>query len=96
MSKTYLIETRQTFIIGYVVTMDDDMDPKEISKQVIASEQPTEFYQLHIGEEFDQCIPLKKGQAPRVFRSKNGYLADLSDEVIVSKFVMDFRTKKGK
>lgn len=93
MSKTYLIETVSTFKHGYVVIMDDDMDPREISKQVIDSEEPTEFYQLHIGEEFDQCIPLKENQAPRVFRAKNDYLADLSDEEIVSKFVMDYRTE---
>lgn len=94
MSKTYLIETISTFKHGYVVVMDHDMDPREIAKQVIDLREPIEYYQLHIGEEFDQCIPLKEGQAPRVFRAKNDYLADLSDEEIVSKFVMDFRTEK--
>ena len=93
MSKIYLIETRQTYIIGYAVIMDDDMDPKEIAQQVImnTSDDTVELYQWHVGEQFDQCIPLKDGQLVKVFRAKNDYLAGLSDEEIVGKFMMDFR-----
>ena len=96
MSKTYLIETRQTFIIGYAVTMDDDMDPKTIADKVIADgEFSKEFYQYDAGEQFEQCIPLKEdGQLARVFRSKNDYLADWTDEEIKERFLMDFRTNK--
>ncbi len=100
MAKTYLIETRQTFIIGYAVTMDDDMDPKTIAGKIIAetghgAEFPIELYQYDAGEQFEQCIPLKEdGQLARVFRSKNDYLADWTDEEIKERFLMDFRTNK--
>ena len=99
MSKTYLIETRQTFIIGYAVVMDDDMDPKEIANKIIdegchGGELPTELYQYDAGETFEQCIPTSKEQVPRIFRSKNDYLSKLSDEEIVERFTMDFRTNK--
>ena len=99
MSKTYLIETRQTFIIGYAVVMDDDMDPKTIAGKIIAEgnhggELPTELYQYDAGEQFEQCIPLADGQIPKVFRAKNNYLAELGDEEIVERFTMDFRTNK--
>ena len=100
MSKTYLIETRQTFIIGFAVVMDDDMDPKTIAGKIIADvghggELPTELYQHDAGEQFEQCIPLKEdGQLARVFRAKNEYIADWTDEEIKEKFLMDFRTNK--
>ena len=101
MSKTYLIETRQTFIIGYAVVMDDDMDPKTIAGKIIAEtshgaawELPTELYQYDAGEVFEQCIPLNDGQTAKVFRAKNDYLSMLSDEEIETRFVMDFRTNK--
>lgn len=99
MSKTYLIETRQTFIIGYAVTMDDDMDPKTIAGKIIAEtghgdEFPIELYQFDAGEQFEQCIPTSKEQIPKIFRAKNDYLSHLTDEEIVKRFTMDFRTNK--
>ena len=105
MAKTYLIETRQTFIIGYAVTMDDDMDPKTIADKVITAtaffrawatdgEFSKEFYQYDAGEVFEQCIPTSKEQIPRIFRAKNDYLSHLTDEEIVGRFTMDFRTNK--
>ncbi len=99
MSKTYLIETRQTFIIGYAVTMDDDADPKEIAKKIIdegyhGGELARELYQYDAGETFEQCIPLGEGQIPKVFRAKNDYLAALSDEEIVERYTMDYRKNK--
>lgn len=95
MVKTYLIETRQTFIIGYAVTMDDDMDPKTIADKVIADgEFSKEFYQYDAGEVFEQCIPTSKEQIPRIFRAKNDYLSQLSDNEILERFTMDFRTNK--
>lgn len=99
MSKTYLIETRQTFIIGYAVVMDDDMDPKTIAGKIIAEgthggEFPKELYQYDAGEQFEQCIPLADGQISRIFRAKNDYLSMLSDEEITERFTMDFRTNK--
>lgn len=95
MVKTYLIETRQTFIIGYAVTMDDDMDPKTIADKVIADgEFSKEFYQYDAGEVFEQCIPTSKEQIPRIFRAKNDYLSKLSDNEILERFTMDFRTNK--
>ncbi len=99
MSKTYLIETRQTFIIGYAVVMDDDMDPKTIAGKIIAEtnhggEFPTELYQYDAGEVFEQCIPLNDGQTAKVFRSKNSYLSKLSDEEIEQRFTIDYRTNK--
>jgi hypothetical protein len=98
-SKTYLIETRQTFIIGYAVVMDDDMDPKTIAGKIIADvghggELPTELYQYDAGEVFEQCIPLNDGQLAKVFRAKNEYIANWTDEEITEKFLMDFRTNK--
>lgn len=99
MAKTYLIETRQTFIIGYAVTMDDDMDPKTIAGKIIADvphggELPPELYQYDAGEVFEQCIPLGDGQIQRVFRAKNEYLSQLSDDEILERFTMDYRTNK--
>ena len=95
MSKTYLIETRQTFIIGYAVVMDDDMDPKTIAGKIIADDEfSKELYQYDAGEQFEQCIPLADGQISRVFRAKNDYLSKLSDEEIEERFVMDYRTNK--
>lgn len=99
MSKTYLIETRQTFIIGYAVTMDDDADPKTIAGKIIAElpyEEVKELYQYDAGEQFEQCIPTSEEQIPKIFRSKNDYLSQLSDEEIVYRFTMDLRTKKEK
>lgn len=97
MSKTYLIETVSTFIHGYAVVMDDDMDPREIAEKILAEDNIDtikELYQYHVGEKFDQCIPLKEGQVTKVFRAKNGYLAGLSDEEIAARFTMDYRTNK--
>lgn len=97
MSKIYLIETFSTFIHGYAVEMDDDMDPKVIAGKIIAEtdvDKIKELYQYHVGEKFDQCIPLKEGQVSRVFRAKNDYLKDLSDEEIIEKYTMDYRTNK--
>ena len=99
MSKTYLIETRQTYIIGYAVVMDDDMDPRMIAGKIIAEvphggEFPTELYQYSNGEVFEQCIPLAEGQVARIFRAKNDYLSGLSDEEIIERFTMDYRTNK--
>lgn len=96
MSKTYLIETVSTFIHGYAVEMDDDADPKEIAEKIASNPDRdiVELYQYHKSELFDQCIPLKNGQVSRVFRAKNGYLADMSDEKIAERYTMDFRTIK--
>ena len=97
MSKTYLIETVSTFIHGYAVVMDDDMDPKTIAGKIIAETDPDkikELYQWHTGEKFEQNIPLNEGQVARVFRAKNSYLSQLSDEEIEERFVMDYRTNK--
>jgi hypothetical protein len=99
MSKTYLIETRQTFIIGYAVTMDDDMDPKTIAGKIIAetghgAEYPIELYQYDAGEVFEQCIPTSNEQIPKIFRAKNDYLSQLNDDEILGRFTMDFRTNK--
>ena len=94
MSKTYLIETVSTFVHGYAVVMDDDMDPKTIAGKIIAQEMPTELYQYHVSETFDQCIPLAEGQLARVFRAKNEYLADWTDEEVAEKFLIDYRTEK--
>lgn len=97
MSKTYLIETVSTFIHGYAVVMDDDMDPKAIAEKILAEDdidKIKELYQYHVGEKFEQCIPLKEGQVTKVFRAKNGYLAGLSDEEIATRFTMDYRTNK--
>jgi len=97
MTKVYLIETVSTFIHGYAVIMDDDMDPKTIAGKIIAEDDLDnikELYQYHVGEKFDQCIPLKEGQMTRVFRAKNDYLAGLSDEEIIERFTMDYRTNK--
>lgn len=97
MSKTYLIETRQTFIIGYAVTMDDDMDPKTIAGKIIAEndwDKTVELYQYDAGEQFEQCIPTSNEQIPKIFRAKNDYLNMLTDEEILYRFTMDFRTNK--
>lgn len=99
MSKTYLIETRQTFIIGFAVVMDDDMDPKTIAGKIITdvghgAEYPIELYQYDAGEVFEQCIPTSNEQIPKVFRAKNDYLSHLTDEEIAFRFTMDFRTGK--
>ena len=100
MSKTYLIETRQTHIIGYFVQMDDDADPKEIAGKIIEdapwSLAIAEIYQYDAGEVFEQCIPSSMEQAPRIFRAKNEYLASLEDDEIRARFTMDMRTKKEK
>ena len=97
MSKTYLIETVSTFIHGYIVEMDDDMDPKTIADKIIAEPDPNkvkETYQYHVNEKFEQCIPVKREQIGNIFRAKNDYLSGLSDEDIVDRFTMDFRTNK--
>lgn len=97
MSKIYLIETVSTFIHGYIVEMDDDMDPKTIAGKIIAEpdiNKVKETYQYHVGEKFEQCIPVYKEQIGRIFRSKNDYLSNLTDEDITEGFTMDFRTKK--
>ena len=92
MSKTYLIETSITFTYGYAVVTDDDMDPRAIAEQLINDPTDTvELYQYHTNEKFEQCIPLKPGQVVKVFKAKNGYISNLSDEEIVGKFMMDFR-----
>ena len=95
MSKIYLIETRQTFIIGYAVVMDDDMDPKTIAGKIIAEEMPKELYQYDAGEIFEQCIPTSEEQIPKIFRAKNEYLSKVfDDEHILEHYVLDYRTSK--
>lgn len=95
MSKTYLIETKSTFILGYVVEMDDDADPRKVAEDLINGnlDEVVENYQYHSGETFDQCIPLKKEQIGNVFRAKNNYLAHLSNDEILQRFTIDARTK---
>lgn len=97
MSKIYLIETVSTFIHGYIVEMDDDMDPRTIAGKIIAEDdidKIKENYQYHVGEKFDQCIPVSKDQIGRIFRAKNDYLSHLTDEDIIDRFTMDYRTEK--
>jgi len=97
MSKTYLIETRQTFIIGYAVVMDDDMDPKTIAGKIVAEndwDKTVELYQYDAGEQFEQCIPTSNEQIPKIFRAKNEYLSQLTDEEILYRFRSEEHTSE--